>query len=155
MALVWYMVITFYCAPLFAQSAFGSVTATMPHAGCWGIRRGANPQRFHLIAPYTSDAAKWERMPWTDISSRETFRITTDEWMWGDDTALVQSYGDVIARYSTHPETKSLGTGGDICGQRTVGLLQRWPVVLGDWVHIGKETNRLEEVERDRCTTSQ
>jgi hypothetical protein len=70
--------------------------------------------------------------------------------MWGDDTALVQSYGDVIARYSTHPEAKSLGPDGGICGQRTVRLLQRRPVVLGELVHIGKETNRLEEVEQGK-----
>ena len=34
------------------------------------------------------------------------------------------------------------------CGRRTTGLLQRRPVVLDDLVHIGKETNRMEEVEQ-------
>jgi len=34
------------------------------------------------------------------------------------------------------------------CGKRTIGLLQRRPVVLGELVHIGKETNRMEEVEQ-------
>jgi ferredoxin len=62
--------------------------------------------------------------------------------------ARVQSYGDVIDRYRTHPEAKSLGPNGMPCGRRAVGLLQHRPVALGELVHIGKETNRLEEVEQ-------
>ncbi len=82
------------------------------------------------------------------MSSGEEFRNTTDNVRWGDRTALVQSYGDVIARYDTHAEAKSLGPDGKPCGRCTIGLLQRRPVGFSELVHIGKETNRLEEVEQ-------
>ena len=59
----------------------------------------------------------------------------------------MQSYRDVVTRYQTHLRAKSLGLNGLPCGRRTIGLLQRRPVVLGELVHIGKETNRMEEVE--------
>jgi hypothetical protein len=87
-------------------------------------------------------------MLWTDTYSGEAFRIKTDDAMWGSRIVRVQSYGDVIARYHTHPEAKSLGPNGEPCNRRTVGLLQRRPVRMGELVHIGKETNRLEEVEQ-------
>ena len=60
----------------------------------------------------------------------------------------LQTYRDVVREFRTHPEAKSLGPDGEPCRQRTVGLLQRWPVTLREVVHIGKETNRLEEVEQ-------
>ena len=31
---------------------------------------GADPKRFHLIAPYESDPRKWDRLPWIDQYSR-------------------------------------------------------------------------------------
>lgn len=98
--------------------------------------------------PYTRDARQWSKLRWTDVYSGETFATTTRSQGLDERTARVQSYSDVIARYRTHPESKSLGPDGSPCGQRTVGLLRRRPVVLGELVHIGKETNRLEEVEQ-------
>jgi hypothetical protein len=119
-----------------------------PHVAPLGHPVGVDPQHFHLIAPYTRDARQWTKLRWTDVYSGEAFRITTGSPAVGDATARVQSYGNVIARYRTHPEAKSLGPDGAPCGRRMVGLLQRRRVVLGELVHIGKETNRLEEVEQ-------
>ncbi len=119
-----------------------------PHVAPLGHPAGADPQHFHLVAPYTKDARQWTKLRWTEVYSGEAFRIATGFGTLGDRTARVQSYGDVIARYQTHPEAKSLGPDGAPCGKRTVGLLQRRPLVLRDLVHIGKETNRLEEVEQ-------
>ncbi len=47
-----------------------------------------------------------------------------------------------------HPETKSLGRDDQTCTSETVGLLSRRHV-RPSWIqHIGKEANRLEDVER-------
>jgi hypothetical protein len=119
-----------------------------PHVLPLGHPVGVDPEHFHLVAPYTRDARQWTKLRWTDIYSGETFAVTTRNQGLDESTVRVQSYGDVIARYRTHPERKSLGLDGLPCGRRTVGLLRRRPVVLGDLVHIGKETNRLEEVEQ-------
>jgi DNA adenine methylase len=57
------------------------------------------------------------------------------------------SYGDVLAEYETHPEPKSAAADGTPCSRTTRGLLQRRPVRATSIVYIGKESNRLEEVE--------
>lgn len=119
-----------------------------PRVAPLGHPPGVDPQHFHLIAPYTKDARQWTKLRWTDVYSGEQFAISTREGSAGQGIARVQSFGEVIARYRMHPEAKSLGPVGRPCGKRTVGLLQRRPVTLGELVHIGKETNRLEEVEQ-------
>ncbi|MDP9364555.1 MAG: hypothetical protein M3Q10_10090, partial [Chloroflexota bacterium] len=114
-----------------------------PHVAPLGHPVRTDRQHFHLVAPYTKDARQWTKLRWTEVYSGEGFRIATGFGTLGDRTARVESYGDVIARYQTHPEAKSLGPNGEVCGRRTVGLLQRRRVVLHELVHIGKETNRL------------
>jgi len=74
--------------------------------------------------------------------------VSTRDGVSAAGVARVQSNGEVIARYRVHPEAKSLGPDGLPCGKHTVGLLQRRPVRLGELVHIGKESNRLEEVKQ-------
>ena len=55
---------------------------------------------------------------------------------------------DVVGEYGEHPETKSLGRDDQTCTSETVGLLSRRHV-RPSWIqHIGKEANRLEDVER-------
>ena len=58
----------------------------------------------------------------------------------------------MLAKYETHPESKSLGPEGQPCGRATVGLLQRRPVIVGTITLIGKESNRLEERSRGETT---
>ncbi len=119
-----------------------------PHVAPLGHPPGVDAQHFHLIAPYTKDARQWSKLRWTDVYSGEPYAITTRDVVSGEGIARVQSYRGVIARYRVHSEAKSLGPDGLPCGKRTVGLLERRPVVLGELVHFGKETNRLEEVEQ-------
>jgi hypothetical protein len=61
----------------------------------------------------------------------------------------VQTYRDVLEDFRYHPEAKSGGPGGRRCGWQTVGLLQRRVVrsIPELTTHVGKESNRLEEVE--------
>jgi hypothetical protein len=61
--------------------------------------------------------------------------------------ARVQTYRDVLEDFRTHPEAKSAGPDGQPCGRGTVGLLGRRVVRTAYLVHLGKEANKLEEVE--------
>jgi hypothetical protein len=58
----------------------------------------------------------------------------------------VKTYRDVLAEYRRHAETKSLASTGKVCDGTTVGLLQRRTITVRYVTHVGKESNRLEEV---------
>jgi hypothetical protein len=53
----------------------------------------------------------------------------------------------VAREYEFHPESKCADAVGNICGKRTVGLLQRRHVYIDLIRYIGKESNSLEEVD--------
>lgn len=56
--------------------------------------------------------------------------------------------GDVVRDYRLHPETKSGDPRGGLGRRGSVGLLPRLTVrAIGLPLHIGKESNRLEEVQ--------
>ncbi len=59
----------------------------------------------------------------------------------------MKSYRDVLAEYEVHPEPKSAALDGSPCGPGTRALLRRRAVRVGRVVHIGKESNRLEDIE--------
>jgi hypothetical protein len=59
----------------------------------------------------------------------------------------VKTYRDVLDEYRTHVGAKSLAPDGGLCRRTTVGLLRRRPVTKLSLMHVGKESNRLEEVE--------
>lgn len=109
-------------------------------------------ESFRLVAPFTSDPARWEEAEWIDVHHPETsaYPITTRDGRPG--MARVDTFADVLARYETHPEAKSLGPDGQACDRGTVGLLRRRPVTVGKIVLIGKESNRLEERSRGELT---
>ena len=67
----------------------------------------------------------------------------------GAGVARVQTYRDVLAEFRHHPEAKSAGPDGRPCARQTVGLLRRRTVrsIPELTTHVGKESNRLEEVE--------
>jgi hypothetical protein len=116
----------------------------------FGHPDGVNPTRFHLVAPFESDARKWAKLPWANLYDEQgkRYRVTSkrSEYMVSD-VAQVKTYGDVLAEYRRHPETKSLAPDGTPCTRSTAGLLRRRPVAALYVTHVGKESNRLEEVE--------
>lgn len=64
----------------------------------------------------------------------------------GEGTMLpVQSYRNLAVYYEHHPERKSLGPDGEVCGKRTRGVLLRRHITLSNLVYIGKEQNEFEE----------
>lgn len=63
--------------------------------------------------------------------------------------ARLKTYRDVLEDFLYHPEAKSAGPDGRPCSRQTVGLLRRRVVrsIPELTTHVGKESNRLEEVE--------
>ena len=59
----------------------------------------------------------------------------------------MKSYGEVLEEYEFHEEAKCAEASGARCGKQTVGLLRRRHVKVESVSFIGKESNKLEEVE--------
>jgi hypothetical protein len=107
---------------------------------------------FRLVAPWESDASKWDEVDFSDAHhpALGPFRVSTRPDRPG--VAKVETFADMAAKYGTHPEFKSCDAEGQPCTRVTVGLLQRRRVTVGRIVLIGKESNRLEERETGTLT---
>jgi hypothetical protein len=108
---------------------------------------GADPEHFHLIAPYETDPRQWEKRPWIDQYSGKHYRVTASGPHGSRTVARVKSYGDVLREYEFHPEGKCADAAGAPCSKQTIGLLGRRHIAIGSLTYIGKESNLLEEVE--------
>lgn len=117
------------------------------HVNPLGYPVGAQPDHFHLVAPFELNSRKWSGMLWTDQYSGAQFRITTEPSRNDRRSAWVKTYGDVVAEYAYHPESKYADEHGNPSDRQTVGLLQRRHVQIAEIVKIGKESNHLEEVD--------
>lgn len=117
------------------------------HVNALGHPTGADPERFHLVAPYESNPAKWLKGNWIDQYSGKHFRITTTGHFGTRNSARVKTYGDILREYEFHPEAKCADANGNPCDKQTVGLLHRRHVRIGQIKYIGKESNSLEDVE--------
>lgn len=113
----------------------------------FGLPTGADPKRFHLIAPYDSDSRKWLKEEWIDQYSGKQYWITTGDHTGNRNTARVNTYAELLEEYEYHPESKCADADGNMCSKQTVGLLQRRHVAIDGLTYVGKESNRLEEVE--------
>ena len=117
------------------------------HVIPFGHPLGTNPEKFHLIAPFEVNPKKWLQMDWIDQYSGRTFKITTEKNFSSRATARVKTYGDIFEEYAHHPESKCADERGNACERQTTGLLYRRHVRVGEITPIGKESNRLEEVD--------
>ncbi len=117
------------------------------HVKPFGHPFGTDPVRFHLIAPYETNPAKWTGQKWIDQYSGGGFRISTSENYSSRHTASVKTFRDVISEYEFHTESKCADSKGNICGKDTRGLLYRRRVLIRRLRFIGKESNELEEID--------
>ncbi len=117
------------------------------HVKRFGHPIGTDPERFHLIAPYDSDSRKWLKNRWIEQYSGKSYRITTAGDHGIHQTARVKTYGDVVREYEFHPESKCADANGEVCKKQTIGLLQRRHVQIALIKYIGKESNKLEDVQ--------
>ena len=108
---------------------------------------GADPDRFHLLAPYETNALKWSTLKWIDQYSGKRYEITTAGSHGTRTMTRVKNYGNVLHEYEYHAESKCAGSDGVASTKQTVGLLQRRHVSISSLRFIGKESNHLEEVE--------
>jgi len=86
-------------------------------------------------------------MPWIDQYTGQSYKITTEGFHGSRGVARVKTYGDVLREYAFHPGTKSADAKGKPSGRQTIGLLQRRHIRVGQIIYIGKESNKLEEIE--------
>lgn len=109
--------------------------------------RRFEPGRSRVLATFEADPRKWSQLDWRDEYTRIRTRVTTGDRV-HPSMSTVQSMRDVVTDYAEHPEVKSLGPDGYLCAKNTVGLLRRRHVRPSCVQHLGKEANRLEDVER-------
>jgi hypothetical protein len=117
------------------------------HIKAFGHPTGVDPEQCHLIAPYETDARKWEKMAWIDRYSGKDYRITTVGNHGSRTRARVMTYGDVLRKYENHPESKCADEYGNVCSGPTIGLLERRQVSISKIHYIGKESNLLDDVD--------
>lgn len=120
----------------------------IPCARATGSPCGANPKKFHTIAAYSLDPNEWLKQKFTDIHTGRSYSTTTSSNA-GPHVIRVKCYGDVFDEYKLHPASKSAGLDGNPCGPHTRGVLLRRHIVAAFVERIGKESNRLEEVEHE------
>lgn len=98
------------------------------------------------IAPYSTRAASYLDLPWRNRVDGQPIAVTTRRGG-GDEAVVLKTYRDIVRDYRWHPERKSGDPDGGVGLRTSRGLLPRRPVVAVGVRHIGKETNRLDEVE--------
>jgi hypothetical protein len=117
------------------------------HVKAFGHPKGADPEHFHLIAPYNNNSTQWLKMDWIDQYTGDNYRITTSGHNGTTRTARVKTYGDVLREYEFHPESKCADAAENPCEKQTVGLLRRRHICIDRIQYIGKESNQLEAVD--------
>ena len=117
------------------------------HVSPFGHPVGIDPEKYHLVSPYDPDPRKWLDQEWIDQYTGGRFRITTRGHCGSKHTARVKTYGDVVAEYEFHPESKCADSHGKSCERQTVGLLGRRHIKIDQIKCIGKESNSLENVD--------
>jgi len=117
------------------------------HVKQFGYPPDVDPERFHLVAPYVPDPECWVDLPWIDQYSGKQYEITTEGFHGSRGVARVKTYAEVLREYEYHPGAKSADAKGQPSGKQTVGLLRRRHVRVERIIYIGKESNRLEEIE--------
>jgi len=63
------------------------------HVKAFGHPPGADPEHFHLIAPYQPDPKQWTNMEWIDQYSRKSYRIAATGPHGTRFMARVKTYG--------------------------------------------------------------
>lgn len=117
------------------------------HVKAFGYPLDVDPERFHLVAPYVLDPDCWIDLPWVDQHSGTQYEITTEGFHGSRGVARVKTYGDVLREYEFHLGAKTADAKGRPSGKQTVGLLRRRHVRVDRIIYIGRESNRLEEIE--------
>lgn len=98
------------------------------------------------VAPYTSEPERYLHQTWVNRQDGRLLAVTTKPGGEREKVRL-KTYGDIVREYRAHPELKSGDLTGGLGTRSSVGLLPRLRVMATEVRHIGKESNRLDEVE--------
>jgi hypothetical protein len=112
----------------------------------FGHPEGADPKKFHLLAPFSRNSQEWAAEIWRDTYSGAEFLISTAP-SYSPGIVRVKSLADVKAEFLAHGEMKSATATGAPAGASSRGLLFRRHVTPSEIRGIGKESNCLELVE--------
>jgi hypothetical protein len=109
-----------------------------------GCPVGTDRDRFTLIAPFSSNPSEWLNREYINVHDGKPYSLATHRQRFNYQ-AEAKTYGDIVAQYRWHAESKSLGPDGNTCTPRSRGLLHRTPVTANELRYIGKETDRRWE----------
>jgi hypothetical protein len=123
------------------------------------VARGDRPigaeDDFQLVAPYANQPDQWTSLEWIDRTdpAGAAWRFSTGDAT--DDearTVVVQTYADVLWAFRKHPEAKYNDSHGQSCTGVTVGALHRRDVRPRAISYIGKEADKIDEVQAGLIT---
>jgi hypothetical protein len=112
-----------------------------------GAPEGTELGTCHLVGPFERNARKWTKQNWHDTHSGQLCRIACHAST-SPHVARVKSIANVVSEHGENAESKSARLGGWEADGMSVGLLARRHVTPLYFFSIGKESNRLEAVER-------
>ena len=110
------------------------------------LPEGITTTQLTPVAPFTSDPTEYMTQPWVNRHDGRPLTVTTKPAGESGKVRL-KTYCDIVDDYRTHPESKSGDPRGGRATRGSVGLLPRLHVAAIEIRHIGKESNRLDEVE--------
>lgn len=109
------------------------------------LPEGLQLEQLTPIAQYSTRAEEFLDLPWVNRHDGRPLRVTTATGT-ASGTVRLKTYGDVIAEYRMHPDTKSGDpSDGGQAHRGSRGVLPRLHVRATEIRHIGKESNRLDE----------
>lgn len=127
------------------------------HAAAFFTPADVGDGPFRLIAQYNADATTWEHLDWINLYDPTTgrYRITGDlptGRTRKTNVVQVKTYRAVLLDHLRHPEAKYADPDGQPCSPSTRGWLARQRIRITGVRLIGKESNRLEDVEAGLVT---
>ncbi len=129
------------------------------HVAPLGEPPGVDPQRLRLVAPYTADLSAWESLRFRNLydPAGPDYRITTTRWDNTEgprplDLVEVTTYRQLLRQYHCHAEAKYTNAEGP--GSSGIGWLERRAVRPSRVTTIGKETNKLDDVQAGLYATA-
>jgi hypothetical protein len=99
------------------------------------------------VAPMEFDLRKARKVPWTDFGTGKPVKLDWDGTAYAG-TVPVMTLAEYVEGYARHPESKAADAEGNPAGEDTRGFLGRLHLTSGAPTHIGKEIDRLDEVEQ-------
>jgi hypothetical protein len=121
----------------------------VPVLASGGRPANVDPQGYMLVTRFESNQSNWIDSVCFNIddpNDAREYKLGTrfDSTHFGE-RAIVETFEELLHRYFSHPESKSLGPDGEPCQQKTRGRLLRPHVIGGKHHRIGKEVDRRWE----------